>query len=258
MNLFYRETGTGPSVVILHGLFGSSDNWQTFARELAASGFRVLTVDLRNHGQSPHSPVFDFSSMAADVASCIQTTCKEPVYLIGHSLGGKVTMQLALTQPGLLRGITVIDIAPRYYTPHHQKIIAGLKAINLSTLQSRKEAEELLMSHIPEPGVRQFLLKNLYRKEKDQFEWRFDLNSISASIENVGAVIHSAHPCLLPALFIRGQKSDYIGDNDKKEIELLFPTSKILTAPGAGHWVHADNPEWLLQTLLPEIRKCTS
>jgi len=254
MNLFFRETGDGPPVVILNGLFGSSDNWQTFARELASSRFRVLTVDLRNHGQSPHSPVFDFLSMAEDVAELIRSNCKEPVFLIGHSLGGKIAMQLALTYPGLLRGIAVIDIAPRYYEPHHQKIIEGLKAINLSTLQSRKEAEEILMSHIPEPGVRQFLLKNLYRKERDQFDWRFDLDSISASIDNVGAAIQSEQPCLLPSLFISGEKSNYIGESDKADIAMLFPNSRLLTAPGAGHWVHADNPDWLLQTLLPALQ----
>jgi esterase len=253
MKLFFREAGTGRVVVILHGLFGSSDNWQSFAKDLAAGGNRVITADLRNHGQSPHGNTFNYAAMSDDVAALIRDVTTEKVHLIGHSMGGKVAMQLSHAHPELLSGITIIDIAPRYYAPHHQSILAGLQSFNPATLASRSEAEHALAEYIKEPGVRQFLLKNLYWKQKEELGWRFNLPVIANNIEEVGKEITAAAPSSIPALFIGGEQSQYIKEEDKVEISAMYPNSQILTAPAAGHWVHADNPKWLLDVMLTRL-----
>lgn len=255
MELFFREMGQGPAVVILHGLFGSSDNWQSFAKELAGRGYRVATVDLRNHGQSPHDSGFNYDLMSEDVAGLIRSNFTEPVWLIGHSMGGKTAMTLAAAHPGLLKGIVIIDIAPRYYQPHHQTILAALRSFEPSLLASRGEAERLLSEKIQDLSTRQFLLKNLFWKEKDQLAWRFNLDAIEHHIEEVGKDTYPENPVTLPALFIAGERSGYIADQDRSEILVHFPAAKLAVAPQAGHWVHADQPAWLLDTVETFIAK---
>lgn len=254
MELFFRQIGSGQDIVILHGLFGSCDNWQTFAKSLSEKGFRVTTVDLRNHGQSPHDPEFNYQIIARDVHQLIERHCTGPVYAAGHSMGGKVVMKLAAMYPEVLRGISVIDIAPRYYPPHHQVILKALKSVDTETLKSRGEADSILQNLITDFGTRQFLLKNLYWKEKERLDWRFNLNVIESSIEEVGAATIPNNPCSVPALFVAGENSHYIESSDKKMILNHFPNADIVTAPGAGHWVHADQPAWLLEALIEHIK----
>ena len=254
MELFFREMGQGPEVVILHGLFGSSDNWQTFAKDLANLGYRVLSADLRNHGQSPHDPEFSYSLMAEDVAQLIERHCTGPVYMIGHSMGGKTVMKLASRHPERLLGFAVIDIAPRYYKPHHQLILAALRSFDPAALTSRGEAEKILADKIPDNGTRQFLLKNLYWKEKDKLAWRFNLDAIASNIEQVGEATPQSVPFNSPVLFVAGEKSDYITPDDRKDIAQQFESVQILTAPGAGHWVHAEQPAWLLSAITDHLR----
>ena len=246
MKLHFREIGTGTPIIILHGLFGSSDNWQTFGKNLAEKGYRVVMVDLRNHGLSPHAEDFSFEDMAMDVKELIDEQNLSGAILMGHSLGGKTAMEFAELFPEKLRALIVVDIAPRRYVVHHREILDSLLQVDTKTLNARSEAEEFLKKSIPDFGTRQFLLKNLYWKEKDRLDWRFNLKVINEKIENVGAQITFAHPFPKPTLFIKGEKSNYINYDDEREIFEMFTNVEIKTAPGAGHWVHADSPEWLL------------
>ncbi|HMT27834.1 MAG TPA: alpha/beta fold hydrolase [Bacteroidia bacterium] len=250
MKLHFRKIGQGRPIIILHGLFGSSDNWQTFGKNLSEKGFQVLMVDLRNHGLSPHDDQFNFAVMAEDVLELINDEHLTDVVIAGHSLGGKTAMKFAELYPDKLNGLIVIDIAPRYYSVHHRKILDTLLSVNFADIKSRGEAEAILKSGIEDSGTRQFLMKNLYWKEKEQLAWRFNLNVINDKIENVGEKIFFKVPFPKPTLFIKGEHSDYITYDDEREIFEMFNNVTMKTAPDAGHWVHADNPEWLLNEVI--------
>jgi len=241
------DPGATP-LVVLHGLFGTLDNWQSLARRWAdEAGLRVVSVDLRNHGRSFHAPAHSYALMAQDVAALLDHLALDParLTLMGHSMGGKVAMTLALTQPQRLAQLLVVDIAPRFSNMEHQDdIVAGLQAVDLTALQSRGQAEAALAQHIRQPGVRQFLLKNLYRQDDNSFAWRINLPVLAAELAAIGEEITSAQPFLKPALFIRGGQSDYITPEDKlMGIPALFPNSQVATVPDAGHWVHAEKPQ---------------
>lgn len=250
MKLSYRKIGQGKPVIILHGLFGSSDNWQTFGKQLANSGYEVILTDLRNHGLSPHDPEFNYNALAGDVQQLIAEEQLDHPVVIGHSLGGKTAIKLAFEHPEALGGLIVIDIALRYYPVHHRTILDALLQLDLNVIKTRSAAEEALRKHISEPGVLQFLLKNLFWKNPGQLAWRFHLNAIDREIENVGEklLFDGVHP--LRTLFIKGEKSEYITYEDEKQIYNQFGKVDVITAPGAGHWVHADAPEWLLKTII--------
>lgn len=250
MKLFFRKYGEGKPIVILHGLFGLSDNWQSFAKQLEQNNFSVYAVDLRNHGSSPHHKEFNYNVLAADVFELLEAEQIENPILMGHSLGGKTAMRFALNYPEKISSLIVVDIAPRYYPPHHQQILEGLFAVDVSLIKSRGEAEKILSEKIPETGTRQFLLKNLYWKNKEQLDWKFSLPFIAEGIENVGEEIASEKTFEKPTLFIAGEKSKYIHASDASDITKLFPQSEVIIAPDAGHWVHADNPLWLLSKVL--------
>jgi len=239
--LFHREVGSGPSLIILHGLFGSSDNWVTIAKALSDT-YKVITIDLRNHGKSFHDSAFTYEDMAMDVKEFIAINELEGTIVMGHSMGGKVAMHLA-THYDLIDALIVVDISPKYYPVHHQTILLGLNSIDLDTLTSRKEADETLSKFIPEQGIRQFLLKNLTRNEGGKFFWKINLGTIQNKIENVGEALSPAFRFEKPTLFIGGAKSAYIRPSDWKSIESIFPGSKIIEIAGAGHWVHAEQPE---------------
>ena len=235
-------------LLVLHGLFGTLDNWQTLARRwVDEAGLYVVSADLRNHGRSFHEAAHTYPLLAADVARLLDHLALDAARLtmLGHSMGGKVAMQLALTEPQRLAQLVVVDIAPRYSDMEHQTaIVAGLQAVNLAALQTRQQADAALAQHIPQPGVRQFLLKNLYRQDDNSFAWRINLPALVASLPAVGAAITAAQPFLKPTLFIRGGKSDYITPDDKLHgIPALFPNSQVATVPDAGHWVHAEKPD---------------
>ncbi|TYZ12751.1 alpha/beta fold hydrolase [Hymenobacter lutimineralis] len=243
--LHYRELGAGRPLVILHGLFGTLDNWQTLARRWSEE-FRVIVVDLRNHGRSPHSPEHSYALMSQDVLGLFdQLELPADTTLLGHSMGGKVAMRFALDYPERLARLIVLDIAPRLSDMRHQDdILAGLNAVDLTTIQNRQQADDALAVHIPQPGVRQFLLKNLYRREDNSFAWRQNLAALTAQMAAVGEAITDTQPFLKPALFIRGGKSDYINAEDKLyAIPALFPNSQVETIVDAGHWVHAEKPD---------------
>lgn len=250
MKLAYRKLGQGKPVIILHGLFGSSDNWQTFGKQLATYGYEVILTDLRNHGLSPHASQFNYSTLASDVQQLIIEEQLDHPVVIGHSLGGKTAIKLAFEHADELGGLIVIDIALRYYPVHHRTILDALLQLDLNIIKTRGAAEEALRKNITEPGVLQFLLKNLYWKNPGQLAWRFHLEAIDRQIENVGEELQfqGLHP--LRALFIKGEKSEYITYEDEKQIYNQFTNVEVITAPEAGHWVHADAPEWLLSKIV--------
>lgn len=246
MQLHFREQGQGTPLVILHGLFGTLDNWGTLARRWAEAGHRVISVDLRNHGRSFHSDDHSYELMAADVLELFDSLALGPdTTLMGHSMGGKVAMRFALDHASRLARLIVLDIAPGFSDMSHQdEIVAGMQAVPLATLQNRQQADDALAQYIRQPDVRQFLLKNLYRQEDNSFAWRQNLAALTENMAAIGAEIKHAQPFLKPALFIRGGKSDYITTEDKlHHIPALFPNSQVETVVDAGHWVHAEKPE---------------
>lgn len=253
MNLHYRILGENsspdrPAVIILHGIFGTSDNWQTFGKALSES-YRVFLVDQRNHGQSPHSHQFDYSVMADDLKEFVEQHSSDRPVILGHSMGGKAAMFFAVRYPHLLSKLIVVDIAPKAYPIHHQKILDGLGAVTIDTIESRKEAENQMKPHVPEAGIRQFLLKNLKRTDAG-FAWKLNVPVIRDSIDAVGEAVPSDTTFEQPSLFVRGAQSDYIKDEDRALIERIFPASQLVTIKDAGHWIHAEQPEPLLEIVM--------
>jgi pimeloyl-ACP methyl ester carboxylesterase len=248
MELYYREMGQGQPLVILHGLFGFSDNWQTHAKRLSEY-YRVILVDLRNHGHSPWSDDFSYALMAEDVETLFRSLGLSKVILLGHSMGGKVAVNFAQRFPSYLEKLIVVDIGVKAYPQHHDHIIAGMHAIDLERIKVRSEAEAILKQHIDSDGVRQFILKNLYWKEKGQLAWRMNLPVLEAKMDEILAEVPDEE-VMLPTLFIRGELSGYILDEDIPELEERFADSQLVTIAGAGHWVHAEAPEEFLDAVL--------
>ncbi|GAB3561178.1 alpha/beta fold hydrolase [Spirosoma luteolum] len=255
MNLFFRQVGdSGPAIVILHGLFGSSDNWLTHSKTIAGLGYRVFALDQRNHGQSPRHEEHDYAGMASDLHTFLVDQKLDNPILIGHSMGGKAVMQYAMLYPGTFSKLVVVDIAPRFYPIHHAELIRGLKTIDLAALKSRNDADALLSRFEPSIPVRQFLLKNLYRNEQGQFAWRLNLPVIERELHGIGEELTNAHIVETPTLFIRGGLSPYITDEDFTRIHQIFPHATIETIAGAGHWVQAEKPDEFIEVLMRFVR----
>ena len=241
MKLFFRELGQGQPIVIMHGVFGSSDNWLTQARILS-SNYRVFTVDLRNHGQSPHSDDFDYKLMVSDLEHFIKEHQLDNAVVIGHSMGGKVAMNFAIAHPDLLESLIVVDISPRSYDLEHYVILDGLKSIPIDSITSRGEADEALAKFVDEPDVRQFLLKNLQRKPEGGFTWKINLPVIDRNMSKIGHDLEFEGKFDKPTLFIRGARSKYVRDEDMKRITEIFPKATLETLD-TGHWVQAEKPK---------------
>jgi esterase len=243
MKLHYKEMGHGQPLLILHGLFGTLDNWQTLAKRLAEH-YNIFLVDLRNHGRSPHSDEHDYELMADDVRELIEDLQIATPAIMGHSMGGKVAMKYALKYPTHITKLIVVDIAPKAYPPHHDDIIDALRAVDLSKAKSRGDIDDQLSASIKDEGVRLFLAKNIYRKEDNSFAWRMNLEAIDKNYEHIAAAVTSDIPFKKDALFIKGGKSRYITQEDQyTSIEHLFTQVEIETIPEAGHWVHAEAPD---------------
>lgn len=252
MNLFFRKYGEGQPLFILHGLFGSSDNWNTIAKKYGER-FTTYIIDLRNHGQSPHHEEWNYSVMANDVIELMDAEGIEKVSIMGHSMGGKVAMFVTGKIPSRINTLIVSDIGIRYYRPHHTEIISALNDLDLNTIHSRKDAEQYMASRIPDLGVRQFLLKNLYWKD-DKLAWRFNLDVISSSIESVGEKLPDNVLFTGKTLFIRGGNSSYIVESDYPGIKNHFPNAEFVTIEGAGHWLHAEKPAEYLEITLKFLK----
>jgi esterase len=254
MKLYFRQTGdTGPAIVILHGLFGSSDNWLTINKTIAARGYRVFAVDQRNHGQSPRANDHDYTSLASDLREFLVDHQLDNAILVGHSMGGKTVMQYAMDFPNTFDKLVVVDIAPKFYPIHHAEIIRGLKAIDLLNITSRNEADAILSNYEPLVPVRQFLLKNLYRNEQGQFDWRLNLPVIERELHGIGDELTNPQIVTTPTLFIRGSESPYIVDEDIPTIKRIFPNAQVATIEGAGHWIQAEKPAEFVDILMTFI-----
>ncbi|MDP4679515.1 MAG: alpha/beta fold hydrolase [Cyclobacteriaceae bacterium] len=240
--LNYKILGEGQPLIILHGLFGSLDNWMTLGKRFA-QGFKVVLVDQRNHGKSFHDYSFSYSVMADDLKNLIEHLKLEQPILIGHSMGGKTVMQYLAFNPTEVKKLIVADIGPKSYPVHHESIINGLKKVSLSNIQLREEVDIQLGKYIPDLGTRTFLMKNLSRTSDGRFEWKMNLDVISDNIEEVGKSLDYYLPLETPCLFIRGSDSSYILDEDLDGIMDIFPEARLETINGSGHWLHADNPQ---------------
>ena len=247
MELFHREFGQGSPVIILHGLFGFSDNWQTIAKSLADQHL-VITPDLRNHGRSPHVPGHSYPEMADDLKTFMDEHWVFSSALVGHSMGGKVAMQLALAHPDHVERLMVVDIGPGRAEDKHSSIFKALLDMDLSKMKTRQDAESYLSDKIADAGTRQFLLKNITRESDGTYTWKMNLPVLWKHYTDVLAAV-SGEPYTKPALFVRGSRSDYIKDKDIPLIKTLFPNAQVVTIEGAGHWVHADKPNELLAVL---------
>ncbi|REE01674.1 alpha/beta fold hydrolase [Marinoscillum furvescens] len=244
MKLNFRKYGTGHPLFVLHGVFGSSDNWQTHGKALAEH-FTVYLIDQRNHGNSPHSEEMTYEAMAEDLKKLMDDEGLSSIYVLGHSMGGKTAMTFATSYPEAVDKLIVVDIAPKYYPPHHSQIFEGFHSVQLDSIGSRKEADEQLSKVIKEAGVRMFILKNLSRDESNNFVWKLNLPVIESNIQKIGEGLVDGASFSGPTLFIGGGASDYIQESDHDLIKDHFPDATIKMVPGAGHWVHAEKPKEL-------------
>lgn len=233
--------GEGTPLLILHGYFGMSDNWKSLGNKFAED-YQVHLIDQRNHGRSFHEDEFNYEVLVDDLYHYIQYHDLENVYLIGHSMGGKTAMLFAVTYPEIVDKLIVVDISPRKYQPHHNAILAGLNSIDFSIDNTRTLVDKKLSKLIPEFGVRQFLLKNVYWKEKGQLAYRFNLQSLTENNPEVGEALPPFTVFENETLFLKGDKSDYITQNEAPIIDAHFPNSKVVEIKNAGHWLHAENP----------------
>jgi pimeloyl-ACP methyl ester carboxylesterase len=242
MNLNFKTIGSGFPLIILHGLLGSLDNWQAIARKLGEH-FQVFIIDQRNHGRSPHSKEFSYEILMNDLLGFMQQQDIAQANIIGHSMGGKVAMHLALEHPERVAKLIVADIAPVEYENRHSDVFKALFAVNLRTLTSRQQAEGTLRTFLGnDEGTVQFLMKGLYRDDDNRFQWRFDVQALYDAYDEISSGIRFSKPFEGDTLFIKGEKSDYINASNFSEIIDLFPNNQLVEIPNAGHWVHADEP----------------
>lgn len=252
MKLNFRKVGEGKPLVILHGLFGSADNWLSIARELEQN-FTLYLVDQRNHGDSPHSAVWDYDVMVKDLKKFLDEEGLGKVFLMGHSMGGKTAMNFAVTHPNRVEKLIIVDIAPRHYPVQHQDILNGLNSLQLANLSSRKEADEELSKTIQDAAIRQFLLKSLTR-DNSGFVWKINLPIITQNIENVGVALDEGYIYKGPTLFLAGANSDYIRQKDMVGILEFFPDYELELIADAGHWIHAEQPKAVVDTIRRFLR----
>jgi esterase len=247
--LHYRSIGQGKPLVILHGLFGSSDNWFSFAKSISDQ-YRVINLDIRNHGLSAHTPDFNYELISKDIADTLQSLDIPSCYLMGHSMGGKAAVFFTLQNREVVEKLIVIDIALKAYPPHHQRYFDAMLSLNLLETTNRIEADEWLRQYVEDTTVRQFILKNLVRTDDGYFKWRFNLAALYQHYDEINIKVETNLPFTNPVLFIKGEKSDYILPDDISGIRNCFFDVKLETVPGAGHWVHADKPAELKEAVI--------
>ncbi|RPI06998.1 MAG: alpha/beta fold hydrolase [Ignavibacteriae bacterium] len=251
MQLHYNAYGSesSPALIILHGLFGLSENWHSYGK-LFGEQFRTYIPDARNHGRSPHRDVFNYPAMAEDMVEFMMQHHISSASFLGHSMGGKTAALTALLHPELVNRLIVVDIAPRSYQEHHDQVLEAMMSLDLSGFHYRKDIDEALAMKIPEVSVRQFLLKNLMRDDSGLFRWKLNLRAIEKNNEQIYKELPRDHQYVRPALFIRGEKSEYIQMDDLPLIGQLFPAAELVTIKNAGHWVHVDAREEFTEVVL--------
>lgn len=235
--------GEGKPLIILHGFLGMGDNWKTLSKRFDTSGYQVHLVDQRNHGHSFHDEAFDYEVMAEDLKKYCEAHTLSSIELLGHSMGGKTAMLFATLYPTMVEKLIVADISPRFYPVHHDAILEGLSALDFSKLESRGDADEVMAKYVSDFGTRQFLLKNLYWKEKGLLALRMNLEVLKAKVYEVGEALPLHSKFEKPTLFLRGDKSEYLTSTDESLIKQHFPMATIKTISNAGHWLHAENPD---------------
>jgi esterase len=242
----YKVFGEGEPVVIMHGLLGMLDNWQTFAKNLAKK-YMVCIIDLRNHGKSFHSDEMDYLLMAEDLREFMELHHMFNAHLLGHSMGGKVAMKFAFEHPDMVSKLIVADISPSKYPGGHESILEALLSVDLAKVNEREEVDNHLMDFIGDRKIVLFLMKNLSRVKEGGFRWKANLDAISNNYENILDEINSSDAYEAPTLFIKGERSNYLNEKYSQPIRDLFPGATVKEIPGAGHWVHSDDPETTLK-----------
>ena len=249
MRLHFRSYGQGEPLIILHGLFGSLENWHSISVKLSAH-FQVLAVDQRNHGQSPHAPEMNYELMADDLEEFIATHHLKPVHLVGHSMGGKTAMQFALMYPALVNKLIVVDMAPGAAAPRHEQILTALLSLDIATAKDRRELEHALAPTVLELATRQFLLKNLKRQSNGAFHWQIGLEEIQQNYAQLSHAVGNAQAFDGPVLFLRGESSTFLGEQDLPEIRRLFPKAEPRTVSRSGHLPHVENAAEFLEEIM--------
>jgi pimeloyl-ACP methyl ester carboxylesterase len=253
MTLHVQEYGSGHPLIILHGLFGSLDNWHTLSKIFSES-FRVFAIDQRNHGHSPHSDVFTYDALAEDLREFLDDRELKTAHVLGHSLGGKTAMQFALTFSDRVSKLVVVDMAPRAYPPVHDEIFDAMLPLDLSTYSSRQQVDEAMAKKIQDLPTRQFLMKNLGRDESGGFRWKVNLEAIRRNYDEITRAIESEGTFTKPTLFVRGERSGYVRDSDVPGIRKLFPQAEILGLD-TGHWIHAEAPQAFSRLVLEFLKR---
>ncbi len=257
MKLNYRQySSAGQPLLILHGLFGSLSNWGWHSKQLA-NEFAVYGVDLRNHGDSPHDDELNYQLMVEDVRELMAELGLKSSYIVGHSMGGKVAMQLALSYPDLVEKLLVVDIAPVAYPEDadgHMNVLAGMDSIKPDEIRSRAQAEEILKEYIADDATRKFVLTNLVRNTGGSYSWRLNKSAIKNNYSQLRANIEADNSFVKPVLFVRGSLSNYVQAEHEVEILRLFPAATVKTVMQAGHWLHAEQPQALQRIVLNFLR----
>ncbi len=249
--LHSKIVGKGVPLLILHGYFGMGDNWKSHANKFANEGFEVHLIDQRNHGRSFHSDLFNYELLANDLLNYIQYHSIQKTHILGHSMGGKTAMLFAVKYADLLSKLVIADISPRQYPPHHHDILTALNSVDFNIQNTRKLVDSKLSELIPEMGVRQFLLKNVYRKNKEKLDFRFNLKVLTTNNQEVGRPLPLNTEFKGSVLFLFGSKSKYITSEDIPLIKTHFINSEMQEITNAGHWLHAENPtDFFNQTLV--------
>jgi pimeloyl-ACP methyl ester carboxylesterase len=265
--LHFRKSGHGAPLVILHGLYGASDNWISIARKLEGQ-FTVFIPDLRNHGHSPHIISHTYQDMVDDLFQFFKDHQINKAIILGHSMGGKLAMMFASEYPELVENLIVADIAPKSYNSidkpyktvlQHEIILGLMEELNLVAVSSRKEIDHFLSEKLKDSTLRQFLIKNIHRNKDDYFEWKINVPVLKYALHSITSEVSSEWfagrtPILnYPVTFIRGLNSDYISDDDIPVIKEIYPEARVIGIPGAGHWLHAEQPEKFVEAILSSI-----
>lgn len=267
VKLHFRKSGHGPALVILHGLYGSSDNWISIARKLE-DRFTIFIPDLRNHGKSPHTTTHTYQDMADDLFRFLNDNNIQKATFLGHSMGGKLAMMFASEYPERITGLIVADIAPKNYNSEnkpfktvlqHELILGLMEELNLVAVTSRKEIDYFLSEKLKDSTLRQFLIKNIHRNKEGYFEWKINVPVLKHALNSITSEVNSdwfadRRPILnYPVTFIRGLNSDYITDQDIPSIKNIYPEARFIDIPDAGHWLHAEQPEKFVEAVLTSV-----
>ena len=242
--------GQGQPFLILHGFLGMSDNWKTLGTRFSDEGFEMHLIDQRNHGKSFHDDEFSYEILAEDLKNYCDEHELKDIILLGHSMGGKTSMLFSVMYPEYVSKLIIADIAPRFYPKHHHEILSGLSALDFDVVKSRKQAEDILSDYVTHFPTRQFLLKNIYWKEKGVLGLRMNLEALIDNIDEIGEGLPNYLKFDGDALFLKGNRSEYITDDDAKSIKAQFENAMIVTIQDAGHWLHAENPEGFFEAVM--------